>query len=602
MSVLLIYPPFAAPNIPPLGIASLSSYLASEGIEATSLDANIAFFRWLLSPERVSIAKEYAAERSGKLNQKESLSLDQKLELTFLVKALTGIKDPGEELEKILDHSVSLSPAELTGVIRAMTTLLTLSHFPEILDIPGWPFIRFTSPFDIYSSGDIVAGAEKDGLFDDFFEHLLSPLFEQKSYKLVGISVCFPNQIMAAFRCARTIKRIEKDAHVVLGGTFITAHFAEVKEKDLLKYVDSMVIGDGEIPLRDLIRELGTSSPDLSRVPGLLYLDNERIKRNALAEPLPMDRLPIPNYTVFPLEGYLFPKKYLWLPFRLSRGCSWGRCAFCRTDLVSYCERHSVDHIVESLLSIVERTGIRNFNFTDDEAPADLLIELGKRLIREDLRVKWTVETRFDPRLTSENCRLFYNSGCRSIFFGLESFNNRVLGLMQKGITTDLIDKILENVKGSGIKVLTFMIVGFPTETEDEALRGFSEIQGRAERGLIQNIIYTKFRILHNSPVAKNPERFSIQSIPRTEGRDLFPPLYYFEADGMSCRSAFELESRFNGGGTTSFYRPSDLILPRIHTGINFDVNDIFSDAEKALNYIICFGKWPEETKYNLDF
>jgi hypothetical protein len=124
---------------------------------------------------------------------------------------------------------------------------------------------------------------------------------------------------------------------------------------------------------------------------------------------------------------------------------------------------------------------------------------------------------------------------------GLEAYNNRLLRLMNKGINTELVDRVLSNMSWAGLPAAVYMIVGFPTETESEAVASWKKVEELREQGLIMNYMYSPYQIAPYSSVARNPEKFGITHMNIPEHMDLDPPIFDFESTGMHRKRVFEV-------------------------------------------------------------
>ncbi|GAH55870.1 unnamed protein product, partial [marine sediment metagenome] len=58
---------------------------------------------------------------------------------------------------------------------------------------------------------------------------------------------------------------------------------------------------------------------------------------------------------------------------------------------------------------------------------------------------------------------------------------------MRKGIRIEEVERILSNIVWAGMNANVYMIVGFPTETEAEALYSFSKVKEFVDKGLIRS-------------------------------------------------------------------------------------------------------------------
>jgi radical SAM superfamily enzyme YgiQ (UPF0313 family) len=124
---------------------------------------------------------------------------------------------------------------------------------------------------------------------------------------------------------------------------------------------------------------------------------------------------------------------------------------------------------------------------------------------------------------------------------GLEAYNNRLLQLMRKGTDTGVIDRVLSNLSWAGLPASAYMIVGFPTETEREALDSFEKLREMRRSGLIVDHHYNPFQIAPHSPVAMQPHAYGIERISTLPGMDLDPPVYRFEGTGMPRERVYQL-------------------------------------------------------------
>ncbi len=119
-----------------------------------------------------------------------------------------------------------------------------------------------------------------------------------------------------------------------------------------------------------------------------------------------------------------------------------------------------------------------------------------------------------------------YNSGCRRIQFGLESYNDRILNLMNKGIQTHAIDKIVKNCLEVGIALNLFIILGFPSETISEMYSAINYALDIVKLSLtnykiISSVDFSKFQLCKDSPIYKNPIKFGINVIENENKLDL---------------------------------------------------------------------------------
>ena len=100
--------------------------------------------------------------------------------------------------------------------------------------------------------------------------------------------------------------------------------------------------------------------------------------------------------------------------------------------------RHKLDRksrdTIEKLEWLKQRYGAQRFFFTDECVALSPAKRLCQQIIDKKLDIKWTCEMRFEKHLTRELLASMRDAGCLKIVFGLESFNQRVMDFMKKGI------------------------------------------------------------------------------------------------------------------------------------------------------------------------
>ncbi len=265
----------------------------------------------------------------------------------------------------------------------------------------------------------------------------------------------------------------------------------EIGTAEIFEHIDALVLDEGEAPLSRLVSELKKSEPSLDKVPNLCYLDSGKPVHTGSHQPIVVNDIPAPDYGLFSLDRYIVNQDTMALLFRISRGCYWKRCSFCRTE-ISFIKGHSspdAELIFQHLKTVIEETGVSIIHFSDDAGIPEIMEYIATQIIKNQISIKWVANFRFDNRLTTHRLRLYKESRCHSIYLGLESLNPRILKLMNKGITEDLVTKNIKVIKESAIPIVAYMIVGFPTETEVEARESFSKMYEMRKNNLTKKCI-----------------------------------------------------------------------------------------------------------------
>ena len=208
---------------------------------------------------------------------------------------------------------------------------------------------------------------------------------------------------------------------------------------------------------------------DLAGIRGLVWRRAGDIVINAMRPFInDLNDLPDPLHELLPLQKYRMP--LLKGPFTFlvtSRGCTAG-CTYCIKH-VSYqfsVRLRSPEKIMTELWQL-HKLGIRNIHMYADlfTIHRDQVMELCQRIIREDLKIKWTCNSRVDY-VDEEMLRLMAQAGCWLISWGIESGNEQILRHARKGAYPDKAEQALRWAKQAGIANWGYFIIGLPGETE----------------------------------------------------------------------------------------------------------------------------------------
>ncbi len=543
----LIIPPVSSPTRPYPSVPQLAGFLRKKGIPVTALDANIAFCHAAFTGSRLREGEAYALHRLKELDGHSRLAFPEMVEYLSLARAGSILEHFGRDLLTEYLERKKPMPKELQGkILDAVSRLIFAPSFPENIRHNDED-MQYAPRGNSYASADLLEAAEEDGLFGSFFEEYLRPYFSTNPPRVAGLSVIFPGHIVPALRIARVIRRFSPKTHIVFGGPFVMFHLSRVPHNALFRYMDTMIVGDGEIPLQRLYEALKEEKPDFAGVPGLIYLEEGVRRCNPESPHLPLEEV-YPEYGDFPPEDYYRKKGDAFVFFRLSRGCSWAKCAFCRTksSLISAYQEGDPDRFFEQVRRYARETGAVFFPFTDDEASPELVEHFARRVLEEKLPVEWSINMRMDKKLTLDRCTLFREAGCINLILGLESFHDRILKLIKKGITVPLIEQVLSNVSWAGLRAGIYMIAGLPTETLEEAEYSFSRIARYCGEGDVSYVFYSPYQVLTDSCIGQNPREYGITNLKLPRGLDLDPPNVWFEGEGMTRRESFALMQKFS--------------------------------------------------------
>jgi hypothetical protein len=251
-----------------------------------------------------------------------------------------------------------------------------------------------------------------------------------------------------------------------------------------------------------------------------------------------LDSLGQPDFGDLDLRAYFSPEPVI--PLLLSRGCYWRRCTFCvhyRSAGLSY-RMHSMEFVIDMLKNLVAK-GVRHFAFIDEMIAPKHFEWLASAIKEAKLDIAYYALSKPVRYFTPHILRLMAESGCKYMLWGLESGNQRVLNLMDKGTVVADVAQVLRNAQAAGIRNHVFMICGFPTETVEEfedTIRFLDE-----NKDSVWAVHRGTFSLERQSPIYDAPQRFGITRVWLKRDDASGGRWGYETASGMSAEQAKEV-------------------------------------------------------------
>lgn len=324
---------------------------------------------------------------------------------------------------------------------------------------------EIVSPFRERFAADVLDHLERDPwspLRDLWDEGLLDEVLAGEP-GLVGICVAFPEQAVEALRLARRVRAARPDVSLCLGGPLLNVHPERWLQPWLFDLVDYVVLGDGAFSIVELVEAL-EGRGDLDEVRNLVRLRGGAVVRND-PEPWlePLDDLPLPDFASIDLARFFTPLPIY--PLMLSRGCYWGRCTFCS---IGWRENYRMlsPASIERHARHLAAQGARYVQMQDSSVPPRGAHLLAETVRAGELGLFWEGGFKFSAQLLDPAwCGDLYAGGCRSLKLGLETMNQSVIDLMEKGFRIESVPAMLRNLREAGISAELLWFIGFPTET-----------------------------------------------------------------------------------------------------------------------------------------
>ncbi len=545
--VLLITPPFTQLNTPYPATAYLKGFLNSQNIDSFQCDLGIEVILKLFSSEGLTSLFSGLRTPNSQLspnsqrifNLRESYiqTIDQVI--AFLQEknvTLAHLICEGNYLPEAsrFAQTEDLEWAFGTMGNRDKAKHLATLYLEDLSDLiveaidPHFGFSRYAERLGRSAAtfDELHAELQKpESFIDRILLKLLQEKIELSNPTLVAFSVPFPGNLYSAFKCAQHLKTHYPELKIAMGGGFPNTELHSLSDPRVFDYFDFILLDDGEAPILNLIEHLDgkREKADLKRTFALengevTYLNGS--KQNDFSQ----FEVGTPDYSDFQLDSYLSvieivnPMHRLWSDGRwnkltLAHGCYWGRCTFCDTslDYIRRYEPNTVQHLCDRIEEMIRQTGQIGFHFVDEAAPPALMRALALEIIRRKLTVVWWTNIRFEKSFTSDLCLLLKESGCIAVSGGLEVASDRLLGMINKGVSVSKVAKVTDNFTRAGIMVHAYLMYGFPTQTAQETIDSLEVVRQLFEAGVIQSGFWHQFAMTAHSPVGLNPEQFKVK-------------------------------------------------------------------------------------------
>jgi len=272
---------------------------------------------------------------------------------------------------------------------------------------------------------------------------------------------------------ARVVKE-HCSATIVAGGPYPSASPIDVM---LDKNIDFAVQGEGEVTFLNLLNHIHEGEPETTRISGLCYRTDDGevlINPSILIENL--DQLPFPDYGLIDIDTYsrYLPQTPLLRRYALlntTRGCPY-KCVYCHRIMQKKFRRRSAQSVIEEIAHLREYHSIQDFLVIDDAFANDVKrgIEIFNGIVRRNLDVRFYFSNglRGDV-MTREFVDAMVEAGTVQVVYAPETGSSRLQKYLKKRMDLEKLARIIEYTINKKIIVDVFTMVGFPTESEEEA-------------------------------------------------------------------------------------------------------------------------------------
>ncbi len=559
LKLLSVIPPMTQLNTPYPSTAYLTGFLRSRGYPAVQEDLALALVLRLFSPDGLRALRECIEAMPAKQRTPRVQAFERQFErylatVEAAVAFLQG-RDPSVAHRiagrNFLPEGPRFVPLEayvdeeggdpLAWAFGALGVTDRARHFAtlyldDLADVlreavdARFEFVRYAeslaqSQATFNPLAQALAAAEN--LVDRTLRELTLGAVRRHAPNVVLVSTPFPGNVYGAFRIAQAIKAHDASIVTVLGGGFVNTELRELAEPRVFDYFDYVTLDDGERPLLALLEHLRGERPQ-ERLVRTFLRDDRGVRYVDAKEPdIPFAEAGTPTWDGLPLDRYLSlldmlnPMHRLWSDARwnkltVAHGCYWKKCSFCDVslDYISRYEAVAATTLVDRIEAIIAETGQTGFHFVDEAAPPKALKALAAELHKRNRAISWWGNIRFEKSFTPELCAELADSGCIAVSGGLEVASDRLLKLMQKGVSVDQVARVTHAFTEAGILVHAYLMYGFPTQTVQDTVDALEYVRQLFAANCIQSGFFHRFACTVHSPVGLHPGQFGVRLKP----------------------------------------------------------------------------------------
>lgn len=545
--ILLITPPFTQLNTPYPATVYLKGFLNTKQISSFQMDLGIEVIAALFSKSSLENLFNVALENNSITSQNSQRIYALKNSyLSTINPVISFLQGKNETLARQICTTSYLPKAsrfdqldDLEWAFGSMGIQDKAKHLATLYLEDLSDFIKEC----VDENFGFSRYAERLGQSANSFDELYNNLQLEKTYidtitleildkklntiqpKLVCISVPFPGNLFSGFRCAQFIKRNYPEITVSMGGGFPNTELRSLSDVRVFEFLDFITLDDGELPIEILWNFVKNPSEKDYNFKRTFLKENNKVVYNNLVtkSDYKQSELGTPDYTDLLLDTYLSvieianPMHSLWSDGRwnkltMAHGCYWAKCTFCdiSLDYIKIYEPITAKLLVDRMETIIETTGESGFHFVDEAAPPALMRALALEILKRDLTVTWWANIRFEKSFTKDLCALLKASGLIAVSGGLEVASDRLLRLIDKGVTVEQVAQVNLNFTESDVLVHAYLMYGFPTQTEQETVDSLEMVRQLFGLGIINSGFWHQFSLTAHSPIGLHPKDYGV--------------------------------------------------------------------------------------------
>ena len=553
-TILLITPPFTQLNTPYPATAYIKGFLNTRGITSYQCDLGIEVTTALFSS--TGLGKLF--QKVTEADKKYSANAEQMLVLkNDYINTIDGIISFLQGQDATLAHSIckrellpeasrfahtdDLEKAFGNMGIQDKAKYISTMYLEDLSDLiketvdEHFGFSRYAEKLgrSANSFDELYSELQKPYTFiDELLIEILEEKMKSIQPKMVALSVPFPGNLYSSLRCGQWLKKNYPTVSVMMGGGFANTELRSLTDNRVFEFYDFITLDDGEAPIENLIAYISKNKTE-DELKRTFFLKDGKVvyKNNKTVKDYRQGEVGTPDYSDLLLDKYISaievvnPMHRMWSDGRwnkltMAHGCYWGKCTFCDVslDYIKLYEPVAAGIICDRMQEIMAQTKQNGFHFVDEAAPPALMRALALEIIKRKMMVTWWTNVRFEKSFTRDLCLLLSASGCIAVSGGLEVASDRLLKLIEKGITVEQVAKVTRHFTEAGILVHAYLMYGFPTQTDQETVDSLEMVRQLFAAGVLQSAFWHRFALTAHSPVGLNPQKYNIKTLVEVAG------------------------------------------------------------------------------------
>lgn len=546
-TAFLITPPFTQLNTPYPATAYLKGFLHTKNITSVQADLGIEVILALFSQQGLKDLFAYIEAKQEKYTENiQRIIALQDIYIATIEPVISFLQGKNPTLAQLICQDDFLPEAARFAALEDLDWAfgsmgyqdkakhLATLYLEDISDLiiacvdSHFGFSRYAERLgrSANSFDELYLALQQDY---SYIDHLLIRVLQAKMEaiqpKLVAISVPFPGNLYAALRCGQWIKKHFPDVKIAMGGGFANTELRSLSDERVFEFWDFVCLDDGEAPIENILQHI-EGQRDIQNLKRTFCLIDGKVNyiNNSTCKDYKQSEVGTPDYSDLYLDKYISvieivnPMHKMWSDGRwnkltMAHGCYWGKCTFCdiSLDYIKIYEPIAASLLCDRMEEMMAQTGENGFHFVDEAAPPALMRALAIEILRRKLVVTWWTNIRFEKSFSKDLCLLLKASGCIAVSGGLEVASDRLLALIQKGVTVAQVAQVCRNFTDSGIMVHAYLMYGFPTQTAQETVDSLEMVRQMFEAGVLQSGFWHQFAMTAHSPVGIDPAAFGVK-------------------------------------------------------------------------------------------